>query len=140
MVTPRETELDGARCQALIEENAVLARHMARAQNRSEQLARDHRTRLRGLQADLVRERGRCIVAQTQAFVLHEDFQAARMALGQLAAADLVICQTGCISHNGYWRAQDHCTRHDQPCVFVETPSTAELQRAVADAAQGGTP
>ena len=28
-----------------------------------------------------------------------------------LAAADLVICQTGCISHNAYWRVKDFCKR-----------------------------
>ncbi|MBN8506362.1 MAG: DUF2325 domain-containing protein [Burkholderiales bacterium] len=26
----------------------------------------------------------------------------------QLAAADLVICQTGCISHDAYWRVKEH--------------------------------
>ncbi|WP_127997956.1 DUF2325 domain-containing protein [Piscinibacter defluvii] len=28
-----------------------------------------------------------------------------------LASADLVICQTGCISHDAYWRVKDHCKR-----------------------------
>ena len=49
-----------------------------------------------------------------------------------LAGADLVICQTGCISHNAYWRVKDHCKRTGKPCVFVETPSTAGLKRALA--------
>ena len=44
-----------------------------------------------------------------------------------LAAADLVICQTGCISHNAYWRVKDHCKRTGKRCVFVENPSPASL-------------
>lgn len=56
--------------------------------------------------------------------------------LGQLdatlAAADLVICQAGCVSHNAYWRVKDHCKRTGKRCVFVETPSAAGLQRALA--------
>jgi hypothetical protein len=49
-----------------------------------------------------------------------------------LAAADLVICQTGCISHDAYWRVKDHCKRTGKPCVFVENPGTASLRRALA--------
>ena len=36
-----------------------------------------------------------------------------------LRAADLVICQTGCVSHGAWWRVQDHCRRTDKPCVMV---------------------
>lgn len=50
----------------------------------------------------------------------------------QLAAADLVICQTGCISHDAYWRVKDHCKRHGKPCRFVESPSRAAFERALA--------
>ncbi|WP_156392196.1 MULTISPECIES: DUF2325 domain-containing protein [unclassified Roseateles] len=53
----------------------------------------------------------------------------------QLAAADLVICQTGCISHDAYWRVKDHCKRHQKRCVFVETPSRSAFERALAQAA-----
>ena len=49
-----------------------------------------------------------------------------------LAAADLVICQTGCISHNAYWRVKEHCKHTGKRCVFLETPSTAGLKRALA--------
>ncbi len=48
-----------------------------------------------------------------------------------VAAADLVICQTGCISHNAYWRVKDHCKRTGKRCVFVESPSSAGLKRAL---------
>lgn len=53
----------------------------------------------------------------------------------QLAAADLVICQTGCISHDAYWRVKDHCKRHGKRCLFVDTPSRAAFERALAQAA-----
>ncbi|MBB3195115.1 DUF2325 domain-containing protein [Roseateles terrae] len=48
-----------------------------------------------------------------------------------LAAADLVICQTGCISHDAYWRVKDHCKRHGKQCVFVDKPSASGLRRAL---------
>lgn len=50
-----------------------------------------------------------------------------------LAAADLVICQAGCVSHNAYWRVKDHCKRTGKRCLFVQTPSRAALERALAD-------
>jgi hypothetical protein len=51
-----------------------------------------------------------------------------------LAAADLVICQTGCISHNAYWRVKDFCKRTGKRCVFVENPSTSSLERGLGQA------
>ena len=62
----------------------------------------------------------------------------ARQLESTLAAADLVICQTGCVSHNAYWRVKDHCKRTGKRCVFVETPSAAALQRALVEI--GSTP
>lgn len=53
-----------------------------------------------------------------------------------LAAADLVICQTGCISHNAYWRVKDHCKRTGKQCLFVENPGTASLRRALSELQQ----
>lgn len=50
-----------------------------------------------------------------------------------LAQADLVICQTGCISHNAYWRVKDHCKRTGKPCVFVYKPSGQVLQQLMHD-------
>ena len=48
-----------------------------------------------------------------------------------LSAAEVVICQTGCISHDAYWRVKDHCKRHGKRCVFVDKPSASMLQRAL---------
>ncbi|MFN3302691.1 MAG: DUF2325 domain-containing protein [Roseateles sp.] len=55
----------------------------------------------------------------------------------QLAAADLVICQTGCISHDAYWRVKEHCKRHRKRCVFVEPPSRSAFERALQRAVAG---
>ncbi len=41
-----------------------------------------------------------------------------------LRAADLVISQTGCVSHGAYWRVQEHCRRTGKPCVLVGTGNT----------------
>lgn len=48
-----------------------------------------------------------------------------------LSAADLVICQTGCISHNAYWKVKDFCKRTGKRCVFVENPSVSSLARGL---------
>lgn len=51
-----------------------------------------------------------------------------------LAAADLVICQTGCISHSAYWRVKDHCKRTGKRCVFIDNPSISSLARGLEQA------
>lgn len=48
-----------------------------------------------------------------------------------LASADLVICQTGCISHSAYWRVKDYCKRTGKQCVFVDKPSASRLARGL---------
>jgi hypothetical protein len=49
-----------------------------------------------------------------------------------MAAADLVICQTACISHSAYWRVKDYCKRHQKRCLFVDNPSISSLQNKLA--------
>lgn len=51
-----------------------------------------------------------------------------------LAAADLVICQTGCISHSAYWRVKDYCKRTGKRCVFIDNPSISSLARGLRQA------
>lgn len=57
--------------------------------------------------------------------------QSAAQLEASLAAADLVICQTGCISHDAYWRVKDHCKRTGKRCVFVDNPSAASFARSL---------
>lgn len=46
-----------------------------------------------------------------------------------LVAADLVICQTGCLSHGDYWRVQDHCKRTGKACVVAAQPDSVRIVR-----------
>lgn len=46
-----------------------------------------------------------------------------------LVAADLVICQAGCVSHDAYWRVQDHCRRTGKECVLVDQPRVLDFLR-----------
>ncbi len=48
-----------------------------------------------------------------------------------LAAADIVICQVGCISHNAYWRVKAQCKRSGKPCMFVKSAGVSSFGRAV---------
>ena len=76
----------------------------------------------------------RQLVERTGGRFLHHDGgeeDAAARLEASLAAADLVICQTGCISHDAYWRVKDHCKRHGKRCLFVDKPSATSLQRAL---------
>lgn len=52
----------------------------------------------------------------------------------RLAAADVVVCQTGCMSHGAMWRVKDHCRRTGKRCLFVDTPGPMALARALGEA------
>lgn len=52
---------------------------------------------------------------------------------GALAAADIVICQAGCISHNAYWRVKDLCKRTGKPCMFVKNSGVSSFGRIVSE-------
>ncbi|QHI96719.1 DUF2325 domain-containing protein [Xylophilus rhododendri] len=54
-----------------------------------------------------------------------------------LVTADLVICQTGCVSHGAYWRVQDHCRRTGKACVLVEQPDALRIVRIHASDLNG---
>jgi hypothetical protein len=51
---------------------------------------------------------------------------------GQLQRADVVICQAGCINHEAYHRIKRHCDRTGTPCLYVQRPSLAHFDRALA--------
>lgn len=50
-----------------------------------------------------------------------------------LTAADLVICQAGCISHNAYWRVKEQCKRTGKRCLFVRSSGVSSFGRALDD-------
>jgi hypothetical protein len=49
----------------------------------------------------------------------------------QLAAADLVVCQAGCLNHNAYARVKAHVKRSGKPCVFLDKPGAGSFARAL---------
>lgn len=57
------------------------------------------------------------------------DVEEASASEQSLIAADLVICQTGCLSHGAYWRVQDHCKRTGKACMLVEQPDALRIVR-----------
>ena len=50
---------------------------------------------------------------------------------GALAAADVVICQAGCVSHNAYWRVKDLCKRTGKLCMFVKGSGVSSFERVI---------
>lgn len=48
-----------------------------------------------------------------------------------LSAADVVICQAGCISHNAYWRVKEQCRRTGKPCLFIRSAGVSSFGRAI---------
>lgn len=50
----------------------------------------------------------------------------------QLAAADLVVCQSGCLNHNAYKRVKAHCKRSGKPCVYLDKPGAGSFAQALA--------
>ncbi len=74
---------------------------------------------------------------QTDQLALHEAPAADLATLeASLRAADLVICQTGCLSHNAYWRVEDHCRRTGKTCVMLEGPAPLRVVRIAATAVE----
>lgn len=77
----------------------------------------------------------RDIVERSGARFLHHDGgdeHSGQRLDASLAAADLVICQASCISHDAYWRVKEHCKRRGKHCVYVDNTGGASLQRALA--------
>lgn len=51
-----------------------------------------------------------------------------------LAAADLVVCQAGCLSHNAYGVVKEHCKRTGKVCIYLDRPSAASFAQGLAQA------
>lgn len=82
-------------------------------------------------------------IEQTGASFLYHDGgleQGAQVLEAGLSAADVVICQTGCISHHAYWRVKDHCKRHGKQCLYVDTPSQSAIRRELVNFVQTALP
>lgn len=42
-------------------------------------------------------------------------------------ATQLLICQTGCVTHDDHWRSNDQCQRSGKPCLLVQQPDALEM-------------
>lgn len=74
--------------------------------------------------------RYRAIVESRGAQFSHHDGgieNGVRRLQAQLASADLVICQAGCINHEAYLRIKRHCKRTDTPCRYLQRPSLSQF-------------
>lgn len=70
----------------------------------------------------------------TEPAPIASDGNAALMQLHSQRAAELVICQTGCISHGSVWRDEELCKRTGTSCL-LQTHPTAQ-QTPIAQATQ----
>lgn len=44
-----------------------------------------------------------------------------------LLATEVIICQSGCLSHDAYWRVQEYCRRHGKRCLLLEPREGSSL-------------
>ena len=124
----------------LLAEHLALGRQYSLVQQRCSDLISTQQRQISQLQAQAMRLRATIILRDTQ-LALVRDWQAEsapQISAGtvndngleaSLKAADLVICQTGCLSHGTYWRVQDHCKRTGKACVLVDNPEAVRIVR-----------
>lgn len=140
-------------------EHRALCREYAAVQQRCSRLIAQQRAEIERLQAQVLRLRAAAIVQVSTRAFMHTGPALARprdvlagcvhapplpagphaalvpgtLALleASMAEADLVICQTGCLSHGAYWRENGHCRRSDKACLLPDAPASTHLaQRA----------
>lgn len=118
-------------------------RLLGAAQQRCSAVIAAQQRRIEQLEAQMLRMRA-AVVLRTTAQAWSQPRGVAAIAEGDakaleesLQAADLVICQTGCLSHGEYWRVRDHCRRSGKTCVMVEQPEALRIVRLERAAATG---
>jgi hypothetical protein len=101
-----------ARPSGVVQEHAVLCRHLGGVQDRVSKLMQEKDMALKALASEVVRLRGQLVVAHTSRLwgmptEPTEDLEAARK----------VICQTGCAGHAHPWLSEDgQCRRSGRVC------------------------
>jgi hypothetical protein len=107
-------------------EHAALLRMLASAQDRVTGIVADYQQQINALQTQVMRLRARVILRDTLLAWLRETLvrlepEPEEDLAAHHAAADWVLCQTGCISHGGYWREDDQCRRTGKSCTMAGT-------------------
>lgn len=108
----------------LSDEHLAVCRAYGAVQERCSRVMAQQWCEIERLHSQVVRLRASVIVRETLLAYAREDHarQVAHLigdAEDGAAAADLVICQTGCLGHGDYWREQDHCRRTGKGCVLA---------------------
>lgn len=108
-----------------IDEHLALCRAYGAVQERCSRMMAGQQQEIERLQGLAMRLRAAVMVRETALAFAREDHArlVARLVSGgdsSAVAADLVICQTGCLGHGDYWREQDRCRRTGHACVFAE--------------------
>ena len=148
--------------EQLAHEHGVLLRQHGKLQRRWTELESKRQAEVAQLQALIVRLRAQVLIQDSRLLWEREDRATLpnytalappppndppedmplRWLTRGLLAVDLVICQTGCISHGGHWREDDHCRRLGRTCLQITHPealplAASTLASAIADMAGG---
>ncbi len=122
----------------LLTEYAALSMAHGSAQRRCSELISDLRAEIQTQQKHIMQLRAAVIIresalafsrADTTSLTVQNPGPQTKALEASLQTADLVICQTGCLSHGEYWRVQDHCKRTGKTCVLVEQPEAVRIVR-----------
>jgi hypothetical protein len=132
-MNPTATDFD-----QLLSEYTALSRQHGKVQKRCSQVITQQRQALELQQKQIIQLRAAVIVSSSALAFAQADMTSlaiqspgpqSQALEASLVAADLVICQTGCLSHGEYWRVQDHCKRTGKTCVLVEQPEAVRIVR-----------
>ena len=149
--------------EQLAHEHGVLLRQHGKLQRRWSELEQRRQAEVTQLQALIVRLRAQVLIQDSRLLWEREDratlpTEAAppssqakhpqdmplHWLTRGLLAVDLVICQTGCISHGGHWREDDHCRRLGRTCLQITHPDAlplgASAQLVASNTATQATP
>lgn len=125
----------GEATQELAQEHGVLLRQLGRLQSRMALLLAGHAKEVQRLQAEVLRLRGRLLVASTRVYWglgarLDAPFYLPSgsvvpgvdaTARKPVATAAAVLCQTGCVGHAHHWLGEDgQCRLNGEPCVRLQ--------------------
>lgn len=122
----------------LLAEYAALSLAYGSAQRRCSALIGDLRAEVQTQQKQIMQLRAAVIIRDSALAFSRADMTSltvqnpgpqTKALEASLQAADLVICQTGCLNHGEYWRVQDHCKRLGKTCVLVEQPDAERTVR-----------
>ncbi len=103
-------------------EAAVLLRHLANIQQRCSETVQAQARRIEALENLTQHLQHELLQRDAALRAMRESPNASK----KPQTADEVICRTGCISHNYYWRSNTHCQRKDSNCHHATTETAAE--------------